>query len=292
MPLTQAPAKINLYLAVTGRRSDGFHNLVSLVAPLVWGDTLTVEARPSGFTLACDLEGIPLDATNLVLQAAAACAGATGWTGGAHFTLVKRIPAGAGLGGGSSDAVAALETLNGMAGSPLDGAGLARVAASLGSDCPLFLSKAPVVIRGRGERIEPLPAEAYSRIRGVRIFVFKPAFPIDTPWAYSRLAAEAPRGYVAEPRAEQRLADWVHTPGSPVDGLLQNSLERPAFTKFPAIPLLLERLRIRFGVAARMSGSGSACYALLHENVDVAAIEGVVRETWGMSAFTVETRIA
>jgi 4-diphosphocytidyl-2-C-methyl-D-erythritol kinase len=288
----QAPAKINLFLAITGRRTDSFHDLLSVAAPLLWGDMLAVTPRDTGFTLSCDNPGIPADDSNLVIKAARAFAAATGWTGGAHFELKKKIPAGSGLGGASSDATAALKGLNQLAGEPLDEAGLARVAASVGSDCVLFLSGMPVVMRGRGERIEPLPKEPYSRIRGMRILVFKPGFSILTPWAFARLVADAPRGYVTPGRAEARLADWLDHSGSSGDNLLFNSMERPAFAKYPALPAMIEHLQNRFGVAARMSGSGSACFALLHEDMAAAQIESAIREAWGPSAFVMESRIA
>src|SRR3954465_3005154 len=106
-----SPAKLNLFLAITGRRADGFHDLVSVAAPVEFGDTLTVERRESGsgFSLACDDPALEIDETNLVLRAARAFADASGWTGGAHFALTKRIPMGAGLGGGSSNATAVLQ---------------------------------------------------------------------------------------------------------------------------------------------------------------------------------------
>jgi 4-diphosphocytidyl-2-C-methyl-D-erythritol kinase len=291
-PSLPAPAKINLFLAVTGRRQDGFHDLLSVAAPLVWGDTIAVEAAGELFSVACDAADVPTDGTNLVMKAAAAFAAATGWAGGARFTISKKIPSGAGLGGASSDAAASLEALNELAGRPLDGAGLARVASAVGSDCALFLSRGPVVMRGRGEVIEPLPREAYSRIRGMRVLVFKPGFAISTPWAYARLAADAPRGYLAPARAESMLASWIGKPGAPAEDLYFNSLERPAFAKFPAFAILLERIRTQFGIAARMSGSGSACFALLHEAVDAAPVVAVIREAWGPTAFVVETRVA
>ena len=287
-----APAKINLFLAVTGRRPDGFHDLVSVAAPLLWGDTIEVESGGTSFSVECDNKEVPTDGTNLVIRAAAEFARATGWAGGARFRIAKRIPFGAGLGGASSDAASALEALNEAAGVPLDGAALARVASTVGSDCALFLAKGPVVMRGRGERVEPLPKEAYSRIRGMRILVFKPGFAIPTPWAYGRLAAEAPRGYVPASRAEAMLASWIAKPGAPPADLLFNSMERAAFAKFPALPLLLERLRSQFGVPARMSGSGSACFALVSESAGVGPVEAAIREAWGPSAFVVETRVA
>ena len=286
-----APAKINLLLAVTGRRADGFHDLVSIAAPLAWGDTVTVEAGGDSFSVECDDPTVPVDASNLVIRAAQAFAGASGWRGGARFAIEKRIPAGAGLGGASSDAASALMALNELAGSPLDEPGLARVASEVGSDCPLFLAKGPVVMRGRGERVEPLPREAYQRIRGMRVLVFKPGLAIPTPWAYASLAAGAPPGYVAPSKAEARLAAWIANPRAKAEDILFNSMEGPAFAKFAALPCLLERIR-RFGLAAGMSGSGSACFALLKERTSAAPLVGEIREAWGPSAFVVEARIA
>jgi len=292
MPAQPAPAKINLFLAVTGRRGDGYHDLVSVAAPLVWGDAISVETGGDAFSVDCDDPEIPTDGRNLVLKAAAAFAEASGWRGGARISIAKRIPSCAGLGGASSDAVTTLTALNAAAGRPLGAADLARVASGIGSDCALFLSGAPVVMRGRGERVDALPGEAYSRFRGMRVLLFKPAFAIPTPWSYGRLAAEAPRGYVPALAAEARLGAWIAKAGAPVEELLFNSMERPAFAKFPALPALLELIRHRFGIAARMSGSGSACFALLNENVDARPVEATIRDAWGPSAFVEETRIA
>ena len=287
-----APAKINLFLAVTGRRPDGYHDLLSVAAPLLWGDTVEVRTGGASFTVECDRADIPTDGSNLVIRAAEAFARATGLPGGAHFSISKRIPSGAGLGGASSDAVAALEALNTLAGGPLDGPALAAAAASVGSDCTLFLSRGPVVMRGRGERVEALPKEPYSRIRGARVLLFKPGFAIPTPWAYGRLAAEAPRAYVHADRAEAMLASWTGKAGAPAADLLFNSMERPAFAKFAALPVLLERLRDQFGVRGRMSGSGSACFALIGEGERIGPLEAAIREAWGPSAFVAETRVA
>jgi 4-diphosphocytidyl-2-C-methyl-D-erythritol kinase len=287
-----APAKINLFLAVTGRRPDGFHELLSVAAPLVWGDTVSVEAADSSFSIECDDPDIPTDGDNLVMKAALAFAEATGWKGGARFTLQKRIPAGAGLGGGSSDATSALVALNALAGAPLDEAALARVAAKVGSDCALFLSKVPVVMRGRGERVEPLPRDIYRRIRGARVLIFKPGFAVSTAWAYSKLAADSPRGYVRPAEAENRLAAWTAKPGAPAADLLFNSMEPAVFSKFAALPALIAQIRSRFGIAARMSGSGSACFALLNEKTEASPVVSAIRAAWGPSAFIVETRLA
>ncbi|MGA3008236.1 MAG: 4-(cytidine 5'-diphospho)-2-C-methyl-D-erythritol kinase [Opitutaceae bacterium] len=288
-----SPAKLNLFLAVTGRRADGFHDLVSVVAPVEFGDTLRIEAgAPGEFTLACDDAAVPTGESNLVLRAARLFAEAAGWGGGARFFLEKRIPMGAGLGGGSSNAVAALVGLNTLAGGVLAGGALADVAARAGSDCPLFLPGGPVLMRGRGDRVEPLAAAARARLCGRRVLIFKPGFGINTPWAYARLAADGTKNYLPAPEAEARLAAWLGDTQAPVEALLFNSFERPAFSKFPALPVLLDALGEEFGLPAFMSGSGSACFTLLPADARAEPLRARIRDAWGATAWVVETRIA
>lgn len=292
-----APAKLNLFLAVTGRRTDRFHDLVSLVAPLDLGDTLQAEPAEK-FTLTCDDSTLLVDESNLVLKAARAQAAATGWRGGAAFSLVKRIPIGAGLGGGSSDAVAALRAANQISGRPLGPDAMSEVAAGLGSDCPMFLHAGPVIIRGRGERVEPLPSAVARRLSGRRVLLFKPGFGIGTPWAYARLAALAAApsaaglAYLPAAEAEARLAAWTTDETKPIEALLYNGLETAVFGKFLALPALLDRLRADFGLTARMSGSGSACFALLREDTPVDAVTAAIQAAWGSSAFVTVARMA
>lgn len=290
-----APAKLNLFLAVTGRRPDGFHDLVSVAAPLDFGDTLHVEPMPGGFTLECDDEAVPRDESNLVLKAARAFAAATGWSGGARFILEKRIPMGAGLGGGSSDGVAALRALSALAGEPLAAPAIAAIAAQLGSDCPLFLHAGPVVMRGRGERVTPLEAAGVKALRGRAVLVFKPGFGVPTAWAYGRMAARGSEAYLPAAAAEARLAAWLHcasmAEGSAGD-LLFNNMEAPVFAKFLALPAMLERLRAEYGLVPRMSGSGSACYVLLPDGARLQEIVATIRDGWGDETFVVLARLA
>jgi len=287
-----SPAKINLSLAITGRRPDGYHELVSVVTPLAWGDTLVAErmADGAGFALTCDDPAVPSGPENLVMKAAAAFRESTGWSGGVNFTLHKQIPMGAGLGGGSSNAASALLALNQLAGEPLNPTGLATAAAQVGSDCALFLLRAPVVMRGRGERVEALPAAATKRLSGREVLVFKPAFGISTAWAYGQLAAAAPGGYLPAAEAEAQLTRWLNEPAA-IGTLLYNNMESPAFAKFPALPVLLNRLRNDFGLTAGMSGSGSACFALFAENLPEEEIGNAIREAWGPSTFLARTRL-
>jgi 4-diphosphocytidyl-2-C-methyl-D-erythritol kinase len=304
-----SPAKLNLFLAVTGRRADGFHELVSLVAPLEFGDKLEAEVRDqrtevSGqrtedggqktgdggpFTLECDDPAVPTDESNLVLRAAEAFRAASGWSAAVHFRLTKRIPMGAGLGGGSSNAVAALRALNTLAGDVLPEARLVELAAELGSDCALFLQNAPVVMRGRGERVELLPAAAVARLRGRRVLLFKPSFAVSTVWAYQKMAA-AGGWYLPAAEAEARLAAWTGS-NAPAEDVLFNNMEGVAFAKFLALPVLVERLRRDSGVAVGMSGSGSACFALLPPGGEAAPLARIVRECWGPAALVEETHL-
>lgn len=287
-----APAKINLFLAVTGRRPDGFHDLVSVVAPLTWGDELTLEisAGEGMYSLQCDDPAVPVDDTNLVLRAARLYAEATGYKRSIHFRLTKRIPMGAGLGGGSSDGTTTLLGLNQLHGSALGPEDLSKLAAQLGSDCVLFLHRAPCVMRGRGEKIEVLPLGAAARIRGRRVLVFKPSFGIPTAWAYRQMAADGPKNYLSSTSAEARLASWPTPPERPLEDLIANNMEGVAFAKYVALPTLLEQLRNRFEVTAGMSGSGSACYLLLSENTLLEPIASSIRAAWGESVFLIETR--
>jgi 4-diphosphocytidyl-2-C-methyl-D-erythritol kinase len=286
-----APAKLNLFLAVTGLRPDGFHDLISVAAPLDFGDDLEIQTRDEPvYSLSCDNPEVPLDERNLVLKAAKLFSETTGCKTGAHFNLKKRVPLGAGLGGGSSDGTTALMGLNQLAGRPLERTALGKLAAELGSDCGLFLEDGPSLMRGRGERIEALSTSAASRIQGRKVLVFKPAFRIDTAWAYRELAA-APENYIPAWEADSRLEAWLNRDSAKVDELIHNNLERVAFKKFPALPILLNKLHQQFGLTCGMSGSGSACFAVLDGRSDLDTISRTIREAWGDSAFVVEAQL-
>ena len=302
-----SPAKLNLFLAVTGRRADGFHDLLSLAATVKFGDELKIGKSNSDFTLKCSDPAVPVDEANLVLKAARFFRAKTGWSSGADFYLEKRIQMGAGLGGGSSNGVAALKGLNALAGQPLGAEEMAQLAGQLGSDCPLFLHEGPVIMRGRGERIDPLGTlPAGERLRGRRVLIFKPDFGISTAWAFgrkeeagrrTRLREATPRQeeetFMAEEEAEGLLAGWLADETAPAEKLIFNNFETVVFEKFVALPVLLDRLRGDFGLVPRMTGSGSACFALLGGAGDppVEKVTAAIREAWGASALAIETAI-
>ncbi len=283
-----SPCKINLMLAILGVRPDGFHELISIVAPTKFGDTLKAQIsdKPAD-SLACNMEGIPLDSSNLVIKAAELFREATGRSEHFDFDLQKRVPAGAGLGGGSSNGAAALLAVNELCGNPLPTKKLSEIAAQMGSDCPLFLTNTPVVMRGRGERVFALRGEAREYIERLKLVIFKPDFSINTGWAYSQMKAN-PQDYMSENAAESALSEWLENPS--ISGLpLINNMQIEAFKKFPALQIVLDEIRTRFRVPAMMSGSGSACFAIVNnlEDDEIAELEKLVKNLLGETALVV-----
>ena len=283
-----AHAKLNLSLAITGRRPDGFHELVSLVAGVELADTLEFTPGPA-FALTCDDPTVPADGTNLVLRAAEVYARHRPDCVRGAFRLTKRIPHGAGLGGGSSDAAAALRVLDQASSTPVGPETLERFAAEVGSDGPYFVRGGLKVMRGRGERLDAVPSAAASALNGRRVLVIKPPFGIPTPEAYAGLAKSG--HYQAAAEAEARLAAWLAAPAAD-PGELGNDLAAPVFAKHLALPAALQWLRDRQGLVFRLTGSGSACFAWVPEGLDSSVIMGTLRAAWGPSAWLADTRIS
>lgn len=279
-------------LAVTGTRSDGFHDLVSLVAPVAsLADFLTMEIFPSENSerapdvLECDATGVPTDSSNLVLKTAEEFRRAVPAFPRVRFVLEKKIPQGAGLGGGSSDAAAALKLMSEAVGEFAPSANsLRKIAAKIGSDVPLFLSGTPVVMRGRGEKIESLSSEETAAVFAKQKLIFKPAFGVSTAEAYGAMKRSAPKFYTPADEAERRLAAWRADPKR-VPLPLFNDMEAPVFEKHVALPTLFKILRERFGLDAHMSGSGSACFVGISEKTNVQAVSALIRECLGETAF-------
>ena len=276
-------------LSVHGQRADGFHALTSLVVALEFGDTLTIRAGGSRDVLHCSDPAVPLGPENLLLKAAAAFRSRLGRAEYFEFNLNKRIPMGAGLGGGSGNAAVALRGMNQLAGEPFSNAVLCELAAELGSDCAFFIEGRAAWMRGRGEVIEPVAAEVAERLRGTRVVLFRPNFGVETAGAYGRLVAGAPGSYEPEAAGVARMQHFIES-GTLAD-VLFNSFEGPVGRKYLAISTLLAQLRAA-GVECLMSGSGSCCFALLEENcAHVSQIEKIVRDAWGEAVFWVETSI-
>ena len=288
MLVSAAHAKLNLSLAITGRRADGFHELISLVAPIGLADTLTLDVgRPLGLT--CDDASLPVDGSNLVLKAAAAYVKRRPSAPTGHFHLTKKVPHGAGLGGGSSDAAAALRLLDQASGDPIGLEVLETLAAEVGSDCPFFVRGQAAVMRGRGERLEVLPLAARAALAGRKVVLVKPPFGVPTPEAYALLAKAGK--YRPAAQAEAELAAWIAQPAAD-PSVLGNDLAAPVFAKYLALPVGLESFRRATGVNWQMTGSGSACFAFVSDGFDHARLRADVRRAWGPGAWVEETVIS
>lgn len=273
-PLEEAaPAKVNLFLHVTGRRADGYHLLDSLAVFGPAGDRLT--AAPSealNLTLAGPFgESLAAEPDNLVLRAARALAAEAGVAAGAALHLEKHLPVASGIGGGSADAAAALRLLNRLWACELDETALARLATPLGADIPVCVASRPARMQGIGDMIGPAPI-----LPECGLLLVNPRVPVATPAVFrARQGGFSPAANLpgAWPDAAAMAADL---------GRLTNDLEAPALSFCPVIGEVLAALRATPGcLLARMSGSGATCFGLFAKPAEaVAAAEGMPSDWW------------
>jgi 4-diphosphocytidyl-2-C-methyl-D-erythritol kinase len=267
-----APAKINLSLRVLGKREDGFHEIETLIVPIGLADRLTVE-EAAEWSFACDDATVPGDDRNLVVRAAKLFFRETGLPGNARVRLMKSIPHGAGLGGGSSDAAATLRMLDAFYKTGLGRERLLGMAAELGSDVPVFVDGRPAWCRGRGEIVEP--ADFAEKLP---VLLLKPPFGVPTPWAYRHW------------KDSRELPGVRYGPQEFPWGRLENDLERPVFEKYLLLAQMKEWLRAQPETAgALMSGSGSTMIALLREAGLGNALAARAREFYGEGLWALET---
>ncbi|MEJ2671146.1 MAG: 4-(cytidine 5'-diphospho)-2-C-methyl-D-erythritol kinase [Deltaproteobacteria bacterium] len=242
------PAKVNLYLRVVGRRSDGYHELVTVMQPLTLADALTVTLGGEDIRLECDAADLPCGPENLVWLAARQFQEETGQKRGMHLRLLKRIPVAAGLGGGSSDAASTLLALNNLAGNPLTPAHLHRLAGLLGADVPFFLDRQPAVGRGIGTRLNSVSLLPYWYL------LVNPGVPLSTRWVYENLDLA---GLPDAPETE----NW--DPGQP-EVWVRNDLGAVALKRFPQLATLLDDLKDAGAWTQGISGSGPTLFGLFH----------------------------
>ena len=243
-----APAKLNLFLHITGRRADGYHFLQSVFALIDWSDTLHFEVRTDGVISREDLS-YTLPADDLVTRAARALQQSTKCSLGAHIGVFKRIPSQAGMGGGSSDAASTLLTLNRMWSLNLSIERLSAIGLSLGADVPFFLGGNNAWVEGIGERITPikLPVQQY--------LVVKPDAGLDTRMIFSDPDLKRD----SEPAI---ISGFATNAFDKVFEYGQNDLQTVAQKLCPDVTIALDWLQAQ-GLSGRMTGSGSAVFALL-----------------------------
>jgi 4-diphosphocytidyl-2-C-methyl-D-erythritol kinase len=258
----QAPAKANLLLRILARESTGYHTLETLFTLLELADTLTVERRADGIELVAEGADTGPVESNLAYRAAAMVLDATHRRFGVRMRLVKRIPVGAGLGGGSADGAAALHAVNALAGNAVPRHEVLQMAARLGSDVPFLASGTPFALGwGRGERLFRLPPPPAAPV-----LLVVPSFGIDTGRAYALLSEG--RDWQQPGRGAVVLEHEALTTWGGIARLGGNDFEVPVFGKEPALRELFERLCGTRPLLARLSGSGSALIGIYRSEGD------------------------
>jgi 4-diphosphocytidyl-2-C-methyl-D-erythritol kinase len=253
-----APAKLNLFLHVVGRRPDGYHLLQSVFVLIDWCDRLHFERRDDGVLVRHDL-GLPLPAEDLCLRAARALKEQSGTGLGAEISILKRVPWGAGLGGGSSDAATTLLALNRLWGLHWPRGRLLALGTTLGADVPFFIGGRNAFVEGVGEQLTPLqlPPQHYA--------VVKPAVSIATAeiFASPDLVRNTEAVILSGSFAGTVQPSWRDS-GFGI-GFGRNDLQPVAQKRFPEVQAVARWLEARFG-NSRMSGSGSAVFARVGTN--------------------------
>ena len=272
--LVQAPAKVNLYLRVCGRRDDGYHLIDSLMVPISLYDDLRIVVRSVTHTASQSLITVSTDSvhlasgtTNLAYRAAEAFMTALHESMAIDIRIHKRIPIGSGLGGGSSDAAAVLLTLNRLLGNRLPTPELASVAATIGADVPFFIGGRPAKVSGVGEQVVPTPLGAC-----LNLVICSDSHPLSTASVYSQLRA-IPLSLTRGP-AVSNIADFVGG-RKPLTDLLVNDLEEAAAQIHPELLCLKTKVMEAGAQAALMSGSGSAVFGVWADAQSAA--EGAAR---------------
>jgi len=271
-----APAKINLSLNIRGRRKDGFHEIETLISPISLHDKIDIKKQNRWIDFSCDDPTLSSGDDNLVVRAAKLFFEQTKIKSGVSIKLEKKIPHGAGLGGGSSDAAATLRALDQLFETKLSREELVKLGSTIGSDVPFFLFESAAVCKGRGEIVEP------RRLKlKLSILLFKPGFGVSSAWAYSRW------------RDSQEIPGISYEAQNFDGQTFANDLERPVFEKFVFLAQLKEWILKQAEVgAALMSGSGSTVFAVLRENGDVDSVarrarKDLDREIWTCTCETI-----
>lgn len=259
--MTEHPnCKINIGLSVVERRSDGYHNLESVFYPVGLCDDLEIE-RSAAFSFSQN--GIALDcdySDNLCVKAYRLLQSEFPHIGPVSIRLSKRIPSGAGMGGGSADAAFTLKMLNTLFGLGLNNGQLQKYAARLGADCAFFIENKPVMAKGKGDEFE----EIHLDLGGYRLLLVKPDVGVSTAEAYQSIVP-APAAFDLHKLGSTPMKDWKK--------LVTNDFEKGIFPKLPLLGEIKQQLYAHGALYASMSGSGSTVYGIFASDSDILEIE-------------------
>ena len=257
----RAPAKINLTLRVVGKRADGYHLLDSIILPVSLFDELDIlKVRRAGtkkrgdvplIKITCDHPSVPCDERNLAHSAAALLLKKTRSQQSIEIHIRKRIPIGAGLGGGSTDAAATLVGLNRLLRLGLSAKELERIGLEIGSDVPFFIRGRPARARGIGERLRRI-----RQVPRLWLVILYPGLAVSTAWVYQNLRLK-----LTKPSVNTSIATSLKS-FAKLDGLLINDLEAVTIKRYPQVGVMKNRLARAGAAAVLMSGSGSSVFGI------------------------------
>ncbi|HHF98872.1 MAG TPA: 4-(cytidine 5'-diphospho)-2-C-methyl-D-erythritol kinase [Candidatus Aerophobetes bacterium] len=255
----KAPAKINLYLDVLGKREDGYHEIESIAQSITFYDILSFEKIKKGIEIVCPNLDISEEKENLVYKAVKLFFDFTGISPGVRVILKKKIPLGAGLGGGSSDAATTLLALNELFDAKISLSSLLAISSKIGTDVPFCVMRGTALLKGKGEKIYPLP----SLKEGWVVLVY-PNIKISTSWAYSQIGQNFQKGKIKESRLKiENLKKGIEKEQlKGIREILYNRLEEVVIEEYPLIGEIKKELIKRGAKGALMSGSGSTVFAL------------------------------
>ena len=272
-----APAKVNLILRILDRRADGYHNLWSLMHTVGVEDDIQVRLRPNSgdIRLHCDDPQLPTDGRNLIVRAAGLTLERAGLSVGLDIRLVKRIPVSAGLGGGSSNAAATIVALDRLLALGWSAARMAEIGQVLGSDIPFFFFAPSARVSGRGEQVAPL------RVSGERWMVLvNPGFPIETRWAYDRLASARHLVPGLSPRIAA-LTQGLHASWENILPAMENDFEPALAPSHPVLGVMKKALLAEGAEAAMLSGSGATVFGIFRDEIGAVRARDALKRGHG-----------
>jgi len=293
--IVKAPAKINLFLEVLGRRSDGYHNLRSIIVPVSVYDYIELDAVKGKGLLYdySDKSTIPLetlqivrDGDNLAVKAAREFIKEVGFDGQIRLKLEKHIPVGSGMGGGSADAAAVLKGLNDLCRAGLTVERLKRIGAGLGSDIPALIQGGVVILEGKGDIVSPINMVGDAYDKSWWLVILYPFFQISTKDIYSRHILSL----TSDDEKYKKIVCSVEKGDVyGIIGNLKNDLQETVFHKYPVIEIIVEKIRKAGALDAMVSGSGSSVFGLAR---DKQHAENILKELKKIFGETVWLRVA
>ncbi|MEK7764026.1 MAG: 4-(cytidine 5'-diphospho)-2-C-methyl-D-erythritol kinase [Nitrospirota bacterium] len=280
-----APAKINVVLRILDRRPDGFHNLWSIMQTVALEDEVCIKicADRQDIQLSCDAAQLAADRSNLVYRAAAEVLARAKQSIGLDIELRKRIPMGAGLGGGSSDAAATIIGLNRLLRLEWSPTQMADAGQSLGSDVPFFFFAPSAFVAGRGETVRPVVVEG-----GRWVVLVNPGFGVNTKWAYQELAATRPAVAPLSP-VQQNLDRQSQVSWAQLIAAAENDFEAPVFAAHGKLREIKQNLQNYGAEIALLSGSGATVFGVFVNEARARQAQAQFANERSMKAFVVST---